>query len=115
MTNVGSTLATNAALRRPPGIALRHQFDYAFHCPELRSVDFTAAANDDSLLRSVDATDGTSRSAELKEVCHTAVSWTTFELEAVCSELADFGSKATPETLSLALVIDDCRTAIVDC
>jgi hypothetical protein len=34
----------------------RHQFDYAFHCPELRSVDFTAAANDNPVVRAVDAT-----------------------------------------------------------
>jgi hypothetical protein len=51
-------MATNAALRRPPIVAQRHQFDCAFHCPELRSVDFTAAASDNSLLLAVDATEG---------------------------------------------------------
>jgi len=39
----------------------RHQFKNAFHCPELRSVDFTAAANDNAVLRAVDATSGSNQ------------------------------------------------------
>jgi hypothetical protein len=31
--------------------------DYTIHSPELRSVDFTAAAKDNSTLQAVDATD----------------------------------------------------------
>jgi len=42
--NDGSTLVTNAALRRPPNVAHRHQFHYTFGCPELTSVTFTDAS-----------------------------------------------------------------------
>jgi hypothetical protein len=34
----------------------RHQLDYTIHWPELRSVDFTAAAEDNFFLRAGDAT-----------------------------------------------------------
>jgi len=63
---------TNAAIHRPPIAAPRHQFDYAFHCPELRSVDFTAAANDNLVLRAVDATDASFRDDEMQSVCETS-------------------------------------------
>jgi hypothetical protein len=64
----GLTLVTNAALRRPPSIAQRHQYDYAFHCPELRSVESTAAANDYSGLHEGDATDVSFITGELTAV-----------------------------------------------
>jgi hypothetical protein len=68
----GSSLVTSAALSRPPSVAQRHQFDYAFDCLELRSVDFTAALDDNSLPQAVDATSSTKRSRFEPEVCHTA-------------------------------------------
>ena len=74
VTHVGSTLVTNAAIRRPPNIAPRHQFDHAFHCPELRSVDFTVAANDNPVLRSVDATACRKKTAKLASVRITSFS-----------------------------------------
>ena len=59
---------SSVVLRRPPSVAQCHQFDYAFHCHELRSVDFTAALNDNSLLRAVDATDASSSGDEIPSV-----------------------------------------------
>jgi hypothetical protein len=74
VTKDGSTLVTNAALRRPPSVTQRHQYDYAFHCLELRSVENTAATNDDSLARAVDATSASWPVAKLSEVRFTASS-----------------------------------------
>ena len=68
----GSSLVTNAALSRPPSVAQRHQFDYAFDCLELRSVDFTAALDDNSLPQAVDTTASTKRVSYLQAVRHTA-------------------------------------------
>jgi hypothetical protein len=68
----GSSLVTSAALSRPPSVAHRHQFDYAFDCLELRSVDFTAALDDNSLPQAVDATASTKRVSYLQAVRHTA-------------------------------------------
>ena len=44
LANCGSSSVTNAALRRPPSVAQRHQFDYTPGCPELPAVNFTAAS-----------------------------------------------------------------------
>jgi hypothetical protein len=68
VTKDGSTLVTNAALRRPPSVTQRHQCDYAFHCLELRSVENTAAPNDDSLALAVDATSVSKPFAQLRAV-----------------------------------------------
>ena len=68
LTQDGSSLVTNAAIRRPPNIAPRHQFDHAFDCSELRSVDFTAAANDNPVVRAVDATAASFSEGELTAV-----------------------------------------------
>ena len=40
----------NAALHRPPSVAPRDHFDYAFHSLDLRSVETIAAAKDNSLV-----------------------------------------------------------------
>ena len=64
----GSSLVTNAALSRPPSVAQRHQFDYAFDCLELRSVDFTAALDDNSLPQAVDATSASWIGGDLRAV-----------------------------------------------
>ena len=74
LTQDGSTLLTNAAIRRPPIVAPRHQFDHAFHCSELRSVDFTAAANDNPVVRAVDATACRKKTAKLASVWITSFS-----------------------------------------
>jgi hypothetical protein len=55
LTEDGSTLVTQLFAGKPSA-AQRHQFDYALYCPELRSVDFTVAANDNSSLQAGDAT-----------------------------------------------------------
>jgi hypothetical protein len=73
----GSSLVTSAALSRPPSVAQRHQFDYAFDCLELRSVDFTAALDDNSLPQAVDATSASLSDDEMRSVCHTAGTWRT--------------------------------------
>ncbi len=56
ISNDGSTLVTNAALRTRPSIDQRHQFDYGFRWPELQAVDFTATSNGSFFLLEVDAT-----------------------------------------------------------
>jgi hypothetical protein len=53
VTNDGSSLVTNAGRQKPPQ---RHQLDYTIQWLELRSVDFTAAAEDKFFLRAGDAT-----------------------------------------------------------
>ena len=67
-TKDGSTLVTNAALRRPPNVAQRHHFDYTFHCSELQSVDFTAASWHEHDSAAVDATSVSKPFAQLRAV-----------------------------------------------
>ena len=50
----------------------RHQLDYTIHWPELRSVDFTAAAEDNFFLRSVDASEASLLDGEMQSVFYTA-------------------------------------------
>ena len=69
----GSTLVTNAALRRLPSVTQRHQYAYAFYCLELRSVENTAAPNDDSLALAVDATSISKEIPKLASVWITSV------------------------------------------
>ena len=64
----GSSLGTNAALRRPPSVAQRHQFDYTFGCPELPSVNFTAASWHRQKHAAVDATAAAQQPAKLASV-----------------------------------------------
>ncbi len=66
--NDGSTLVTNAALRRPPNVAQRHQFDYTFGRPELPSVNFTAASWHRHKTAAVDATAAAQQPAKLASV-----------------------------------------------
>jgi hypothetical protein len=49
----------------------RHQLDYTIHWPELRSVDFTAAAEDNFFLRAGDATAISKQIAKLASVAIT--------------------------------------------
>ncbi len=63
-TQVGSSLVRNAAIRRPPNNAQRHHFDHALNRCELRSVESTAAPNDNSLMRADDATAVTKRMSQ---------------------------------------------------
>ena len=62
------SLVTNAAFRWPPIVAQRRRSDCAFHGPELRSVELTAAFSDNSLLRAVDATAASFGEGELTAV-----------------------------------------------
>ena len=55
-TKDGSSLGTNAALRRPPSVAQRHQIDYIFRCARLPSVYSTAASWHRHKPAAVDAT-----------------------------------------------------------
>ena len=71
-TKDGSSLGTNAALRRPPSVAHRHQFDYTFGCPELPSVNFTAASWHRHKPAAVDATAASLKNGEMRAVCHTS-------------------------------------------
>jgi hypothetical protein len=65
VTQDGSSLVTNAARQKP---ALCYQLDYTIYSPELGSVDFTAAAEDNSFLLSGDATAGRKQIAKLASV-----------------------------------------------
>jgi len=58
----------------PPQAARRHQFDGTFRFPKLRSVEKTAAANENALVQADDATSVSMGSGQVREVCHTAVS-----------------------------------------
>jgi hypothetical protein len=69
VTQDGSTLATNAARQKP---ALCYQLDYIICSPELGSVDFTAAAEDNFFLRAGDATACTKNKHFKLAVCATS-------------------------------------------
>ena len=56
VTHDRATLVTKAVILRPPRVAQRHHVDYAFHCSELQSVDFTAASWHEHDSAAVDAT-----------------------------------------------------------
>ena len=56
------------------------QFDFGSAIRELRSVECTAIANDESLQLSDDATMASKQSCQVKEMCHTAVSQHSREL-----------------------------------
>ena len=60
MTAVGSTVVTNAPFHKPPSV-----IGCDFRCPKLRSVETTAAPNDNSVLRAVDATACRKKTAKL--------------------------------------------------
>ena len=72
LTQVGSTLVTNAVLRRPPKATPAPSVDYTTHWPELRSVDFTAAAEDNFSVMAVDASASTKKSLFVRSVWFTA-------------------------------------------
>jgi hypothetical protein len=77
LTHDGSSLVTSAARQKP---VLCHQLDYTIYSPELGSVDFTAAAEDNSFLPSVDATSRTKQTAKLAAV---AIPWCTKRIAVV--------------------------------
>jgi len=64
----GSSLGTNAVLRRPPSVAQRHQIDYTFHCLELPAVNFTAASCHGHKPAAVDATSASFNPCKLRAV-----------------------------------------------
>jgi hypothetical protein len=67
-TKDGSSSVTNAALRRPPSVAQRHQFDYTLGYPELPAVNFTAASWHRHKPAAVDATAITAQPTKLASV-----------------------------------------------
>ena len=77
MTNVGSSLVTNATRKKP---ALWHHLDYTIYSPELRSVDFTAASYRRSQTAEVDATDVRKQFAKLAAV---AIPWCRKQISVV--------------------------------
>ena len=62
-SHVVSFWEAKEAVRMPPSVFHRHQFDCAFAAEKLRSMNSTAAADNYSVVRGVDATEATTQGA----------------------------------------------------